>query len=38
MLTSLVSMQHGNAKKSEKSVKIVNIEAEKLLVIIEFAI
>ena len=27
---SLVSLQHGNVKKSENSMKIVNIEGEKL--------
>ena len=31
MLTSLVSLQQGNVKKIEKSVKIVNIEKENLL-------
>ena len=30
MPTSLVSLQHGNVKKSENSMKIVNIEGEKL--------
>ena len=28
MLTSLVSLQQGNVKKSEKLMKIVNIEGE----------
>ena len=31
MLMSLVSLQQGNVKKIEKSVKIVNIEEENLL-------
>ena len=31
MLTPLVSLEQGNSKKSEKSMKIVNIEGEKLL-------
>ena len=30
MLTSLVSLQQGNVKKSKKSMKIVNIEEEVL--------
>ena len=30
MLTSLVSLQQGNVKKSEKSMKIVNIHRENL--------
>ena len=30
MLTSLLSLQQGNVKKSEKSMKIVNIEGENL--------
>ena len=30
MPTSLVSLQHGNVKKSENSMKIVNAEGEKL--------
>ena len=30
MLTSLPSLQQGNVKKSKKSMKIVNIEAENL--------
>ena len=30
MMTSLDSLQQGNVKKSKKSMKIVNIEAENL--------
>ena len=30
MLTSLVSLEQGNAKNSEKSMKIINIEGENL--------
>ena len=30
MLTSLVSFQQGNVKKSKKSMKIINIEGENL--------
>ena len=32
MLSSLVSLQQGNVKKSEKSMKIVNIDGENLYV------
>ena len=32
MLTSLVSLQEGNIKKSEKSVKTINIEGEHLYI------
>ena len=31
MLTSLVSLEQGNVKKSEKSMKIVSIDGENLL-------
>ena len=30
MLTSLASLQRGNVKKSQKSIKIVNIDGENL--------